>query len=209
MLGRPMPGRSGWNVRVVARWIAVGVAVVLAGCATTTNVRTGAAPDADFAQFRTFSFMSPLSTDRAGYHSLVSQQLMFSTRRELEVRGLEFVADPAEADLLVNFYAQVAEQLRVRSNPDPWVGPSYWNHRRGRYDPWRGHPRWPSHSQVTVDQVSEGRLNVDLVDRRENRLVWEGLASQRLNQRTMNDLGPALDSAVHQLFSEFPIDPKL
>jgi hypothetical protein len=149
-----------------------------------------------------------LSTDRAGYHSLISQQLMFSTRRELEVRGLEFVADPAEADLLVNFYAQVAEQLRVRSTPDPWTGPSYWNHRLGRYEPWRGHTRWPSHSRVTVDQVSEGRLNVDLVDRRQNALVWEGLATQRLNQRTMNDLGPALDSAVHEMFGEFPIDPK-
>jgi hypothetical protein len=61
---------------------------------------------------------------------------------------------------------------------------------------------------VTVDQVSEGRLNVDLVDRRQNALVWEGLATQRLNQRTMNDLGPALDSAVHEMFSEFPIDAK-
>jgi hypothetical protein len=181
----------------------------MAGCATTANVRTGAAPDADFAQFRTFSFVSPLSTDRGGYHSLISQQLMFSTRRELEVRGLEFVADPAEADLLVNFYAQVAEQLRVRSTPDPWAGPTYWNHRRGRYDPWPGHSRWPAHSRVAVDQVSEGRLNVDLVDRRQNRLVWEGLATKRLNQRTMNDLGPALDSAVHEMFGEFPMAPKL
>jgi len=203
-----MPGRSGSIAKWLARWVAVGVAIVLAGCATTANVRTGAAPETDFAQFRTFSFMSPLSTDRAGYHSLVSQQLMFSTRRELEVRGLEFVADPAEADLLVNFYAQVAEQLRVRSTPDPWIGPSYWNHRVGRYDPWRGHTRWPSHSRVAVDQVSEGRLNIDLVDRRQNVLVWEGLATKRLNQRTMNDLGPAMDGAVHEMFGEFPIGAK-
>jgi hypothetical protein len=203
-----MLDRSRAQARSLGRWLVMGIAIAMAGCATTANVRTGAAPDTDFAQFRTFSFISPLSTDRGGYHSLVSQQLMFSTRRELEVRGLEFVADPAEADLLVNFYAQVAEQLRVRSTPDPWAGPSYWNHRRGRYDPWRGHPRWPSHSRVTVDQVAEGRLNVDLVDRRQNMLVWEGLATKRLNQRTMNDLGPALDSAVHEMFGEFPIDAR-
>lgn len=200
--------RPGLHARWFGNWVFLAVAVLLTGCATTANVRTGTAPDTDFAEFRTFSFVSPLSTDRAGYHSLISQQLMFSTRRELEVRGLEFVADPAEADLLVNFHAQVAEQLRVRSTPDPWVGPSYWNHRRGRYDPWRGHTRWPSHSRVTVDQIAEGQLNVDLVDRRQNMLVWEGLASKRLNQRTMNDLGPALDSAVHGMFAEFPIAPK-
>lgn len=185
------------------------VAVALAGCASTPTVSTGVAPGTDFAQFRTFGFVTPLSTDRAGFHSLVSQQLMFSTRRELEVRGLEFVADPAEADLLVNFHAHVAEQLRVRSTPDPWVGPGYWNHRRGRYDPWRGHSRWPSHSRVAVDQVSEGRLNVDVIDRSQNMLVWEALATKRLTQRTMNDLGPAMDDAIHDMFREFPLEPNL
>jgi hypothetical protein len=185
------------------------VALVLAGCATTPTIRTDTAPDTDLGKFRTFSFLSPLSTDRAGFHSLVSQQLMFSTRRELEVRGLEFVADPAQADLLVNFHAHVAEQLRVRSTPDPWVGPTYWNHRRGRYDPWRGRTSWPNPSRVEVDQISEGRLSVDLIDRRQNMLVWEAVASKRLTQRTMNDLGPAMDEAIHALFREFPVEPVL
>jgi hypothetical protein len=189
---------------VIKRILSLLAVLSLAGCAVTPTVSTVSAPGIDFGAFRTFSFVSPLSTDRAGFHTLVSQQLMFSTGRELEVRGLEFVADPAEADLLVNFHAHVTERLRVRSTPDPWVGPSYWHHRGGRYDPWRGHTRWPSHSRVEVDQVSEGRLSVDLVDRKQNMLVWEGVAGQRLTQRTMNDLGPAMDSAVHQMFRRFP-----
>ena len=193
----------------IARSLGLLVALALTGCAVTPTVSTQSAPGIDFGAFRTFSFISPLSTDRAGFHTLVSQQLMFSTHRELEVRGLAFVADPAEADLLVNFHAHVAEQLRVRSIPDPWVGPTYWHHRSGRYDPWRGHARWPSHSRVEVDQVSEGRLSVDIVDRQHNMLVWEGVASKRLTQRTMNDLGPAMDSAVHQMFRRFPLPPTL
>lgn len=183
--------------------------LALAGCATSPTVRTESAPGVDFAAYRTFSFVSPLSTDRAGFHSLVSQQLVFSTRRELEVRGLVFVANPDDADMLVNFHAHVAEQLRVRSSPDPWVGPGYWNHRTGRYQPWRGHSGWPSHSRVEVDQISEGRLSVDLIDRRQNTLVWEGVAAQRLTQRTMNDLGPAMDAAIHEIFVQFPVAPTL
>lgn len=193
----------------LARFLTLVAMVALAGCAAGPTVRTESAPGADLAQFRTFSFLSPLSTDRAGFHSLVSQQLMFSTRREMEVRGFEFVADPAQADVLVNFHTHVNEQLRVRSVPDPWVGPTYWNHRRGRYDPWRGHSRWPGHSRVEVDQFSEGRLSVDVIDRRQNMLLWEGVASKRLTQRTMNDLGPAMDNAVHAIFKEFPLEPKL
>lgn len=191
------------------KYLVLLAALALAGCASSPTIRTETAPGVDFGAFRTFSFVSPLSTDRAGFHTLVSQQLVFSTRRELEVRGLEFVADPAAADLLVNFHAHVAEQLRVRSTPDPWVGPTYWHHRRGFYDPWRGHSRWPSHSRVEVDQITEGQLNVDIVDRRRNTLVWEGVASQRLMQRTMNDLGPAMDSAIHDMFRTFPLGPSL
>ena len=184
-------------------------ALVLTGCATTPTVRSGAAPGVDFAGFRTFSFMTPLSTDSAGYHTLVSQQIVSSARRELEVRGLEFVPDPDQADLLVNAHTNVAEQLRVRSTPDSWVGSGYWNHRRGRYQPWGGHSRWPAPSRVEVDQISEGRLSVDLVDRSRNTLVWEGVATKRLTQRTMNDLGPAIDSAIHDIFVQFPVAPRL
>jgi hypothetical protein len=199
------------SIKTIIRMGLLGLfaSLVLAGCASTPTVRSGSAPNADFNAFRTFSFVSPLSTDRAGFHTLVSQQVVASTRRELEVRGLEFVADPGQADMLVNVHAQVAEQLRVRSTPDPWVGTSYWNHRRGRYQPWPGHGRWPAPSRVEVDQFSEGRLNVDLIDRRSNTLVWEGVASQRLNQRTMNDLGPAIDVAIHDVFAQLPLQPRL
>jgi len=185
------------------------LASALAGCAVSPDIRTDSAPGIDLRDFRTFSFYSPLSTDRAGFHSLVSQQLMFSTRREMEVRGFQFTPDPAEADILINFHTHLAEQIRVRSVPDPWVGPSYWHHRRGFYDPWRGHSRWPSHNRLDVDQFTEGRLSVDMIDRRQNMLVWEGVASQRLTQRTLNELGPALDDTVHEMFRMFPVVPTL
>ena len=50
---------------------------------------------------------------------------------------------------------------------------------------------------------------MDVIDRAQNMLVWEGVAGQRLTQRTMNDLGPAMDNAVHQLFRQFPLMPTL
>jgi hypothetical protein len=184
-------------------------ALLLGGCASGPTVRTGSAPGADFASYRTFGFVTPLSTDRAGFHTLVSQQSMFSARREMEVRGFVFQDDPGQADLLVNVHAHVVDQLRVRSVPDPWIGATYWNHRTGRYQPWGGHNRWPGHSRVDVDQFSEGRLSVDVIDRRQNMLVWEGVASKRVTQRTLNDLGPAIDGAIHDVFVEFPVRPTL
>ncbi len=183
--------------------------VLLSACASGPQVRSSGAGDIDFGAFRTFAFFDSLSTDRAGYHSLISQQLMASTRREMEVRGLQFVTDPAQADLLINFYADVANELRVRNTGPAWSGPTYWDHRRGRYDPWRGHRGWPSHSSVDVQQITRGTLSVDVVEARQNMLIWEGMASRRLTQRTLNDLGPALDEATHHIFREFPMAPRM
>lgn len=178
---------------------------LMTGCATGPEVRSAAAPGVDLATFRTFSFFPELSTDRAGFHTLISQQLVFSTQREMEVRGFTFVEDPAQADLVINFFVDVEDQFRVRSTAHHWHGPSYWHHRRGFYDPWWGHRRWPAHSTVQVDQFSEGTLSVDVIDRARNTLVWEGVATKRLTQRTLNDLGPALDDAVHEMFARFPV----
>jgi hypothetical protein len=185
------------------------LAALLSGCASGPQLRSASAPGVDLGTFKTFSFFPELSTDRAGFHTLISQQLVFSTRREMEVRGFVFVPDPTQADLLINFYTDVAEQFRVRSTMQHWHGPSYWHHRRGFYDPWWGHRHWPVHSSVEVEQFSEGTLSVDVVDRARNTLVWEGAATKRLTQRTLNELGPALDDAVHRMFGRFPVPPRL
>jgi hypothetical protein len=196
-----------FSVPGLAAWLLL--TALLTGCATGPQLRSASAPGVDLASFQTFSFFPELSTDRAGFHTLISQQLVSSTRREMEVRGYTFVADPAQADLLINFYTDVADRFRVRSTMQHWHGPSYWHHRRGFYDPWMGHRHWPTHTAVDVEQYSEGTLSVDVVDRARNSLVWEGVATKRLTQRTLNELGPALDDAVHQMFQRFPVPARL
>ena len=196
-------------VRAMRIAVLLATAVLLSACTSGPQVRTSGADHIDFGAFRSFSFFNNLSTDRAGYHSLISQQLMASTRREMEVRGLEFVTDPAQADLLINFYVDVGTELRVRNTGPMWTGPTYWDHRRGFYDPWRGHRGWPAASGVDVQQITRGTLNVDVVEASRNVLIWEGVASRRLTQRTLNDLGPAMDEAVHYIFREFPVVPRM
>ncbi len=194
--------------------VAAFILLLAAGCANRPQLRTESAPGFDFSQVTTFAFFDDLSTNRAGYHSLLTQQLMFSTQREMEVRGFRRVENTADPDLLINFHADVAETIRVRSTPNSMAGSQFWNHRRSMYGPWPGHSRWPQQTRwpgdrVEVTQETRGALSIDLVNARGNMLVWEGVASKRLTQRTLNELGPALDSAVHDLFARFPVAPSL
>jgi len=197
---------SGFPPSLMAVAACVLLAIVATGCSTGPQIRSATAPGADLGNdFRTFGFFPELSTDRAGLHTIVSRELVSATRREMEVRGFTFVENSAKADLLINFHTDVSDQFRVRSTPHYWHGSSFWNHRRGFYDPWFGHHRWPSHSAVELQQFSQGALSVDIVDTASNMLVWEGVATTRLTQRTLNDLGPALDDAVHRMFKRFPV----
>lgn len=184
----------------------IAILLILVGCAAGPQLRSNAAPGYDFSQARTFAFFPEPSTNRAGYHSIVTQQLMFSSRREMELRGLEFVDNPEAADLLINFHTQLDDRIRVRTVSDPWVNQRFWDHRNGWYQPWPAHRNWPQPSTRTeVQQTTEGSLNVDIIDARSNMLVWEGIATQRVTARTLNGIGPALDIAVHEIFSRFPL----
>lgn len=173
-------------------------ALTAAGCASTPNVRVMADPSADFTQYRTFGFASPLGTDRGGYQSAVSQQLKTSARTQLEARGLRYVeADP---DLVVNFSATLDEKLRVSTTPTATMGVGYYGYRAGMYSAW---PMYQD--QTTVTPYNEGTLNIDIADARRRQLVWEGVVRSTVTEKTRSNIGPALDSAVANAFAKYPV----
>jgi hypothetical protein len=173
--------------------------LLLAGCATGPTIRHNADPAVDFTRFSTFAFVEPLSTDRAGYQSLISKQLIASAERELTARGLR--RTDASPDLLVNFSADLDQRLQVTQTPT-FHGSRFNHHRRGFYS------TWPTYTQTEIRQYTKGTLGIDVVDAARRQLVWEGFALGRVTQRTLNDIGPVLDSAVIDILRDFPVPPK-
>lgn len=169
------------------------------GCATGPTIRSNVDPDANFHAFHTFGFFQPLSTDREGYQSLISQQLIASAQRELEARGLK--RDDARPDLLINFSADLDQRLRVTQTPAP-ASSSFNRHRHGMYS------TWPTYQRTEIRQYTLGTLGIDVVDAARRQLVWEGFALGRVTQSTTNNLGPVLNDAVIEIFREFPLPPR-
>jgi hypothetical protein len=175
-----------------------------AGCASSPDVRVNRDPATDFARYRTFGFLSPLGTDREGYQTLVSQQLKAATQRELEARGLQLSATSPQ--LLVNFSARLNDKLRVSTVPAPTMGVGigfgrgYYGYRSGVYG------AWPLYADQTVTTpYTEGTLNIDLVDADRKQLVWEGVVSGSVTQKTLDDLAPAIEAAVAAAFEQYPV----
>jgi Domain of unknown function (DUF4136) len=176
-----------------------GILFLLGGCASAPKVRTNADPQANLATYRTFGFVEPFGTDRAGYSTIVSGQLKTTVRRELEARGYQYAEDKAQ--LLVNCNAKLDGKLKVDSVPTAGVavgmGRGYYGYRGGFYS------AWPAY-ETRVDEYTEGTLNVDIVDGAQKRLIWEGVAVGRVSERTRENLGPAIDGAVKEIFARFP-----
>ena len=171
--------------------------LVLGGCASGPTVRSNVDQSADFAQYKTFGFVSPLGTDRAGYRSIVSQHLMDATQRELEARGMRR-ADSAP-QLLVNFNAHLSEKLQVSPSMGPMYGGGYYGYRRGFYG------AWPMYETNTVTQYTQGTLNIDIVDAARKQLVWEGVVTDTVTQSDLEQIQPALYAAVAAAFAKYPV----
>lgn len=165
----------------------------LAGCASGPTIRTNVDPSVDFTRFRTFDFMQPLSTDREGYQSFISRDLMAAAEREMTALG--FTRSSANPDLLVNFSANFDQRLRVTQTPQ--TRGAWGTHRRGFYSTWPGY-------STQVRQYTQGMFGVDVVDAQRRQLVWEGVASSRVTRSDADDIGPLLDTSVRGIFAQFP-----
>ncbi len=174
------------------------VLALLAGCATTgPKVRTHSDPAVDFAVYRTYNFVPELGTDRAGYSTLITGHFKRAVSREMEARGYTLAAD--KPDLLINFFTSVRDRTVTQSAPSVTFGVGYYGYRTGLYSTWPLYAR-----EVTTMEYEVGTASIDVIDAARKQLVWEGIAEGRLTERVRKDPGPAIDSAVKEVFERYP-----
>lgn len=164
-------------------------------CSSGPRVITNSDPAADWSSFRSFGFFQPLGTDRGNVRSIMSNQLIASTTRELEAAG--FVRSDSNPDLLVNFFLATRDTIQTRPSTSASM-----HHSRGRYRTWSG---WSASMSTTeVVQRTEGTIAVDIVDRSRNQLVWEGAATKRVTDSTRRNQDQVLDDSIAEIFARFP-----
>ena len=171
-------------------------ALLLAACATGPRVSTDADPQAEFTRYRSFAFYEPLALESRGYTTLLSARLKDEARRQMESRGYAY--DAANPDLRVNINAFVEEKADVISVPDVGYG-WYYSYRANAYV---AVPVWRERAQVA--RYSEGTVNIDLVDARAQRLVWEGVAVGSAAARTPAERRDRAAASVIKIFEAFP-----
>jgi hypothetical protein len=78
----------------------------------------------------------------------------------------------------------------------------YYGYRDPFYGGWGGYGMG---YETHVDSYTEGTLNVDVVDARTQKLVWEGAIIGRITESVVKNLEKSIDNAVHEVYKNFPI----
>ena len=175
----------------------LAVFAITAAC-SGNPIRSDYDPTADFSQYKTYNFFADAGPESTNYQSFFSQYMIAAISREMESRGYVKSDDP---DLLVNFNAVLKEKTQVRSSPAPTYGMGYYGYRGGFYDPWMG---YGYATETHVSQYTEGTFNIDLVDARAKKLVWEAVAVGRVTEKALEELEERVNAGVAKAFAKYP-----
>lgn len=173
--------------------------LLLSACASGPTIQSDYDHTVDFSQYKTFGFFSPMSIEGENYSTLFGQQFRESIGREMRARGYVLSDNP---DLGINVSARLQQKTQVTQTTDPMMMGGYYGYRRGYYDPWMAYGYGTS---THVSQYNEGTINVDVVDMRQKRMVWEGVGIGRVKEGRSNaEVRKAIDEGVTELFKGYP-----
>jgi len=172
---------------------------LITACASSTEIRSDYDHSVDFSQYKTYGYYSPLGVENPNYSSLLGQMFRDAIDAQMLPRGYVKSDNP---DLLINVSARLEDKTKVTTHTDPMMYGGYYGYRGGMYDPWGGYGYGTS---THVSQYTEGTVNVDMVDIKQKRMVWEGIAIGRIKEKQKSgELREDVMTGVAEMFEGYP-----
>ena len=175
------------------------IVALISGCASKPKIETDYDHSVDFSQYKTYAFFNPMGIENPNYSSIYGSIFRDAISKEMESRGYTKSDNP---DLLINVSGRLQDKTKVTTTSDPYMSGGYYGYRRGRYGAWGGYGYG---TQTHVSNYTEGTVNVDMVDRVQKRMVWEGVAVGRVNEkRTNEETRTNIYAGIQEMFSGYP-----
>jgi len=167
----------------------------LVACSSAPKISTDYDPQYDFSGLSTYHLVerNVAADPNDESTTLNDQRVTRAIVGQMAQRGLTAVAS-GDADIVLNFHLVTSDRTQVTSYNDRY---GY----RG-YDHGRGYRR--GGSRVDVWEYTEGTLILDLIDPKENRIVWRGEASALVKDRTSEERDAMANSYIASMFASMP-----
>jgi hypothetical protein len=167
------------------------VMVVLACAAQAQKIKVEYDKSLDFSKFKTYAIDR---VDNAA-KPMLRLAIQAAVQDDLGKRGLTKV--DANPDLYVQVYGAIDSDVTA-SYHDPIYGSSI-PPINANINMWYGIP-----GTVTTVVVHKGQMVVDVIDARQTKLIWRGIANQKLSDQR-SKLLDQVNTAVERLFKQYPV----
>ena len=176
----------------MSRYILYSIVLMLTSCSTAKLLHSEKAEEADLSTYRTFDFYKVEATGDTS-QQFGKRIVKLEDAIAVKLQRFGYLLSKTNPDMIINIGVVVDEQVQTRQTDFRTDAPRYIGQRR--YS-------WKS-KEVEVGRYREGSVTVDLVDRKQNTLVWTGTVQGVIPQREAR-LDAAVKSGVDKLFSKYP-----
>lgn len=170
----------------------------------TTKVIVDYDPQADFSQYKTFSYVPWNKQSDEILSERDKNRFRAATTFELEKLG--FVKGEGKTDLAINLFLIIDQKTGTSTYNDfyssgPTVG--YYLGPWGYNNPGGVSVAGTMHSY----DYEEGTLIVDLLDVKKKQLAWQGIAKKTIKSKNKgNGDGSGIKLVMEKLFKDFPLE---
>lgn len=173
------------------------LALVLYACGPTLKVTNDVSKSADFTKYKTFALYNRASSQQS-ISQLNRQRINDAVVAAMTAKGYT-AADTTNADLLVNPITVLKQEQNVTANTDYYgyggfYRPYYWGGGMGMAS---------SNTTFSVDKYINGSLIIDVVDRTQNQLLWQGVGNSDIDG-PIKDPDTKIPAAVNKILASLP-----
>lgn len=187
--------------RFVKSFLAAGV-FLLPGVLLAQKIQVDYAHGDDFSKYKTYNWVK--EPDVESPNQLVEQRIVSSVDETLAKKGLKRV--DSGGDVMVAYQSSVTKQTQLTTMTSGMGGGGGWGYGPGWGRGWgygRGMMGGSSVSTTTASTIPIGTLVIDLLDPKEQKLEFRGIATDTLSSKPEKNTQKIVKS-VNKIFEKYP-----
>jgi hypothetical protein len=178
------------TMRIKFSIVCILVIFISFSCSSSIKIKTEYDKTTNFKNYHSFKFLEDESKESLRTVNVsIKRVIENAIAYELRSRG---IIDSNNPDLLLYYQTMSRTKSNVAGYSD------YYNKRYNMGLP-------TSTDQAYLYEYEEGKLIIDIIDAREDRLVWQGIARKALKNEE-GDIENIINKAVEKLFNDFPVE---
>ncbi len=180
----------------------LGAILLLASC-STVRVASDYDQSVNFNEYKTYAFYKP-GIDKAEISDLDKKRILRAIDAEMSAKGFTKSENPA---VVVSIFTKAKERVDVYQNNWGWGGGFGWGgFGWGGFGGWGwGGPwGWGGGFGNTVSTRTEGTLYIDIIDKANKQLVWQGQGTASLVTGDVHKREARIQEIVSEIMQVYP-----